>query len=298
MCYLRRIRDLGVVVAGALMLLTHLGAVQAAELSRTVYYRQLVYNHVSPYMPLRGLYEISAETAKLSPHYIFTYDDKNRIIEIINNNPEKWKSHQLTHLKIHRVAITYLNNQEIRTFFDESGQLDKNIRGVYKEVYTYDKNGFKSAADFYDADDRPMNSLWNIAHYTWAKKGELIVERRYDVSGIPQPISPYFKFGTIGILLDARGFSRATYNLNDKLEIVNNEVGVASYQDTYDEVGNHVAYAYYDQDNRLTNQPIFALGKKSYDKNGNVLKEELLDVNYKVKRQMLFSYDDNGFLKE
>ena len=43
------------------------------------YYRQLVYNHVSPFYPIRGIYEISSETAQSAPHYIFRLDDQGRI---------------------------------------------------------------------------------------------------------------------------------------------------------------------------------------------------------------------------
>jgi hypothetical protein len=219
------------------------------------------------------------------------------LVEIINNNPEEWKSHPLTHIKVYRMAIQYIGNQEIRTFYNKANERVKNIRDVYKEVYTYDANRFKTSADFYDLNNQQMNSNWNIARYTWEKHNGLIIEHRYNTNGEPVNVSPYFSFGTIGILLDEKGFSKATFNLNDKLEIVNNEIGIACYQDTYDDFGNHIAYTYIDQDNRLTKSAYkFAFAKKYYDSVGNMLEEEYVDINYKHMGSRKFKYDGNGYL--
>ena len=124
-----------------------------------------------------------------------------------------------------------------------------------------------------------MESNWGVASYQWNKKDELIIEKRFNIKEAAVPISPYFKFGITGILLDEKGAPKAHYNLNEALEITNNSVGVASYQDSFDEQGNHTEYSYHDAEGKLTiNQWGFAIGKKSYDEFGNHIKLEHIDT--------------------
>ena len=95
-------------------------------------------------------------------------------------------------------------------------------------------------------------------------------------------LSPYFKFGTTGILLNKKGFPKAHYNLNDKLQVVVNDKGTASYQDIYDTMGNHVTYSYHDEKGDLvTNQWGFAYGEKEYDSIGNQIGLAQFDTNKK-----------------
>ena len=61
--------------------------VAAAE-PQTRYYRQLVYNHVSPYVPIRGIYEISPETAQTAPHYVFRRDERDGCVK---SSTTTWK---------------------------------------------------------------------------------------------------------------------------------------------------------------------------------------------------------------
>ena len=273
------------------------GTIFAEETSTVHYYRQLVYNHVSPFYPIRGIYEITSAIAEKSPHYLFKMDNQNRIAEIINHNPELWKQHELTHLRIYRTVFTYTGNKEIRTFFDQAGQRVPNIRGVYKEIYTYDATGFKCGLDFYDLAEKPMLSDWQISRYTWEKHNDLVVEKRYDLNGKPVSLSPYFLFVITGIKYNDKGYSMACYNLNDALEITANESGIASYQDQYDNLGNHIEYGYYDKNNKLITGPFgYAIGKKYYDDYGDVIKEEFLNIDRVCVRRINYHYDANGLV--
>lgn len=271
----------------------------AQEPDSTKYYRQLIYNHVSPQMPIRGIHEISEPEAEKSPHYIFRYNTKKQLSEIINNNPEAWKSHPLTHIGVYRISFEYANNKEIRTFYDKFNKQVTNIRGVYKEVHSFDSAGFKSALDFYDIEDKPMASNWMISRYTWEKKNDLVVERRYNLNGEKVMLSSYFEFLITGIKYNDEQLPMACYNLNETLEIVNNLQGIASYRDKYDQFGNHIEYAYYNSNNELCSSPSgFAIGKKYYDGLGNVIKCEYLSKYGNILRREYFRYDTNGYLTE
>jgi hypothetical protein len=236
----------------------------------TEYFRQLRYNHVSPYIPFAGTHQIDSTTAQKTSHYIFKFDDSKRLIEVINNHYFTEKTHPLASIGVYKLVIEYSDNKAIRTFFDKNGKRISNDRSVYKEVYSFDKKDFIYNLKFYDLEDKPMESNWGIAEYKWKKNKKLIIETRFNLKNEPAPLSPYFQFGTTGILLDKNGLPKAHYNLDDNFNIINNDQGTASYQDTFDQKGNHIKYSYHDEKDKLImNQWGFAYGIKVYDSMGN-----------------------------
>lgn len=244
----------------------------------TKFFRHLRYNHVSPYIDIVGIYPIDSITANQTSHYVFKYNNKNKLIEIINNHYHTEKLHPLASLGVHRVVINYQDNKEIRTYFDLNNKRIRNDRMVYKEVFLLDRNGKKIQLDFLDLNDYPMLSNWSIAKYTWKKHKGLVIEKRYDMDGKPVNLSPYFEFGITGIKINKNGTPEAHYNLDENLQIKENDYGIASYQDTYDRIGNHIKYTYHNKKDELKiNQWGYAVGIKYYDSIGNNVKLELLD---------------------
>jgi len=247
------------------------------------YYRHLKYNHVSPHAPLKGIYEIDKVSAFKTSHYVFKFNMSNQLIEIINNHYHTEKRHPLASIGAYKTVITYTDNLETRIFFDKNNKRIANDRDVFKEVYLLNEEGFKYELKFYDLENKPMESNWKISKYSWNKKGEMIVEQRFNLDNQPINLSPYFEFGITGILYDENNSPKGHYNLNDRFEIQENSSGIASYQDTYDDNGNHMKYSYYNVKNQLVkNQWGFAYRIKEYDHNGNNLS--------------LLSYDENGVL--
>jgi hypothetical protein len=245
----------------------------------TQYFRHLRYNHVSPYIDLAGTYPIDSETAQVTSHYIFNYNDSGKIIEIINNHYHTERQHPLASLGVYKVTIAYPEGQEIRTFYDKNGKRITNDRAVYKEIYNYNKKGFKYTLQFFDVDNNPMESNWGIAKYQWSQQKKLIIERRYNLKNEAVALSPYFEFGITGILLDKKGYPKAHYNLDENLIVIANDKGTASYQDVYDANGNHETYSYHDASDALvTNQWGFAYGVKTYDSIGNQIGLDQFDT--------------------
>jgi hypothetical protein len=246
----------------------------------TLYFRHLRYNHVSPYIDLAGIYLMDNKTAESTSHYIFKYDNSGRIIEIVNNHYHAERQHPLASLGVYKVMISYSEGQEIRLFFDKNEKRITNDRDVYKEVYHYNKKGFKSELHFFDTDNNPMESNWGIAKYYWSKNRKLIIEKRFNLIDEAVALSPYFKFGTTGILLNKKGYPKAHYNLDVNLNVIANEKGTASYQDTYDDNENHQTYSYHDANDALvTNQWGFAYGIKRYDAIGNQIGLDQFNTN-------------------
>ena len=182
-------------------------------------------------------------------------------------------------------------------FFRCEGQPSGQHPERFKEIYTYDATGLKRSLDFFDSNGQPVNNIWGIARYVWTKANDMIVEKRYSLDGKSMPISPYFPFFITGIQMDGNGYSAAHYNLNEELKISNNKDGVSVYRDKYDVNGNHVEYAYFNENA----QPVltaskFAKCRKSYDDIGNVIKMTFFALNDHIVREQLFQYDEHGKL--
>jgi len=128
-----------------------------------------------------------------------------------------------------------------------------------------------------------MESNWKITEYQWQQKTVYTIEKRYNLKKELVDLSPYFKFGITGILTDKNGAPKGHYNLNERLELEENYYGIASYQDTYDDMGNHIKYTYHNKnDDLIMNQWNYAIGEKSYDAIGNNIELKLLDAKHKV----------------
>ena len=247
------------------------------------YFRHLKYNHVSPFIDIIGIHPIDSIIAEKTSHYVFKYDSSNRLIEIINNHYYTEKTHSLASLGVYKVVFKYKDGKEIRTFYDPNNNRITNDRNVYKEVYLLDQSNLRKQLNFYDLNNNPMESNWEITEYQWEQSKEYIIERRYNLKRDLVTLSPYFEFRITGILLDKNGAPKGHYNLNEQLEVIENNVGVASYQDTYDEIGNHTKYIYHDKkDNLVMNQWNFAVGQKKYDTLGNFIELTLLDNNQDI----------------
>jgi hypothetical protein len=263
------------------------------------YYRHLEFNHDSPHVSYAGVYEITVEQAKTVEHYEFVYGTDGRLAEIRNFSSEQWRNHPLTHLGAFRTAYTYEGDREVRRFYDRDGKRVQNLRKVYEEVYSYDKSGFKCGLEFHDLAGKPMESNWGIARYAWEKKGDMVIERRYDLKGNLAPLSPFFQFHISGLKYDRLGHFERHYNLNDKLEVVNSDFGVACYQDTVAANGNLVGLVYLDKDGKIVPSPWqFAIVHQTYDKDGNVIAEEMDDRDGVFLWRSTFAYDAAGKLIE
>ena len=199
-----------------LLLLCITFSIQAQHGLSTQHYRHLRYNHVSPFIQLVGIHPIDEATAQATSHYIFKYDNSNRLVEIINNHYHSEKKHPLASIGVFKMVIEYEKGEETRTFFDLNNNRITNDRGVYTEVFSLGKNQFKNKLAFYDLEGNPMESNWNISKYQWEKKNDWVIERRFNLKNETVKLSPYFDFNITGILLDKNGTPKAKYNLNEK----------------------------------------------------------------------------------
>jgi hypothetical protein len=283
------------IIVAASLLLAGLANTLSGATAGEHYYRHLIFNHDSPVVPYTGIYEISEADARDVAHYEFCYDAKGRVTEIVNKSPEDWHRHPLTHLGAYRTAFTYDGNREIHRFYDKDGNRVKNLREVYEEVYTADASGFRTSLEFFDLAGKPMQSNWNVARYAWEKKGDMLIERRYNLNGELVPLAPTFRFLISGIKFDSAGRFAAHYNLNEKLEVVDDDDGIACYHDLFAANGNLLGLAYFNAKGELVHSPWkFAMIELAYDANGNTISETGIDEKGNFVMRNAFDYDSSG----
>jgi hypothetical protein len=267
----------------------------ASETGTARCYRHLSFNHDSPFLPCEGVCEISQEDAARFEHYEFHYDASGRVMEIRNESSENWHRHPLTHLGAWRTEFTYEGNREIRRFYDRGGNRVRNLREVWEEDYILGPDGSPVSLEFRDREGHPMESNWGIARYNWEKRQGMLIERRFNLKGAPAPLSPYFNFHISGITFDSAGHPTAHYNLNDKLEVTENENGIAFYSDIYAENGSLLEIAYHKKDGRITPSPWeYAIVRFTYDGQGNVADTRNLRPDGSVIGTETFHYDERG----
>ncbi len=247
------------------------------------YFRHLRFNNVSPHLPLSGIYEMEKQEALGTSYYLFKYDSKGHIAEIINNHYHTELRHPMTTPDVYRIVFNRKDAIETRTFFNKNGKQVSNNLGVFREEHEYDRKGFKVSLAFFDSEGQPVESRWNISRYEWFKDKRLVVEKRYNLEGEQVPLAPYLDFNNIGILYDEEERPLVNYNLNDKNKVVNSQQGVAEIRNTYDAHGNLVEWSYRNSDGELVpNRWGFAIGERGYDENGNILRNSTYNVSGKL----------------
>lgn len=262
----------------------------------TQYFRHITMNHMTPRMDLQGLHPISVITAEEVVHYQFTYNEKGKVIEIINSHPSSRGNHPLGDIGAYRVQIEYEDNKEIRTFYDKNGKAVRNMREVAKEVYIYDKDGFKTGLTFYDEQDKAIASNWEVAKYMWTKHEDKVIEKRYNLQNEPQVLAPFFTLGTTAIEYGSTGLVTAQYNVDEQYKSKAHSSGMVSYHDFHDQFGSVVFITYRDINGKLIKAADgeFASIFLPRDQFGNVLESVGIDEKGKEVWHNINAYDTKG----
>ena len=170
--------------------------------NKVSHYKHLVFRE-TPFAKTKGRIEISKERALKENNYKLTYNDLGKLILVEYNIGGKLigtrRSGMLDGNRnlMTKTKIAYKDSKEIRTFYDEYGNQRNNFMGVYKEVYSYDKNNKRVGLQYFDEDDKPVNNSWKIFEYFWKHKGNNdIVEKRKNTKGVYVPMRSYYNFMT------------------------------------------------------------------------------------------------------
>lgn len=245
-------------------------------------YSQLPFRE-TPFADIKGIFPISDKLAQGRKHYLLTYDNLDRVVEMqflqdgktVPLNINKNVVTNAPHIK-----ITFSDNKEVRTFFDQFGQATQS-NGAFKEVYSLNNKGERVALQFEDKAGNKITNNWGIYQYTWDidAKGT-VTEQRIDKNGQAAKIRPGFPFFCLKLHYDQRGFLAMMENFGkDCKTLTQNNMNAAQDKLTYNKHGFMYSWNVYDaQENRAKgNGPNVATGMMEHDSYGNTTREYYLD---------------------
>ena len=196
-----------------------------------------------------------------------------------------------------------------QSYIDANGKLILNKQGFAQIYRSFNENGYLTSMEFLDTDGHRTNNtdtdgdIFSIVKFTVDEKGLNLTTAYYDTQERPLETSlgchqVVCEYDSVGNLL------KVDY-LNKEAKPVQLGGFNSCVKYTYNNQYLCQSIAYFDKGGRLTyNQNGIAMCLKSYDKSGNVIKFEYLDMDgktlvnshngYAVEEN---SYDDHGNIK-
>lgn len=276
-----------------------------AQSDTVKYFNHLIFRE-TPYSKTEGRIQLTKDESKNTNHFKLSYDTSDRLILIeylYNNNLIGLNRSGLLDGKrglAPKTKIEYFGNEEVRTFFSLEGESTINGMGVFKEVYSYNKKEQRVSLKFYDKNDKPINNSWSVFEYKWKHiDNNSVVETRKDVSGANVPMRPYYKFYNVLYKFNDSEILLSMNNVDEKLNLINDETGVAIDKATYDGNNNLVNFKFFNAENKPVIGSFLgtAGGFATYDKKGNCLKYATVDLdgNYMLNKRSNDAYSRYKF---
>ncbi|HLN21944.1 MAG TPA: RHS repeat domain-containing protein [Bacteroidales bacterium] len=299
------------------------------------YYRQLQFSE-TPYDIEKGTHRISDEEAQKVNSYKFTYDDKGTLLSVEyvrNNNLLEYSS-----MGVPKIAFEYNGNMQTKYFYNKAGEkVERN--GVFALEYARNNDGDRVEMMFYNKAGQMVNNSNNIHHYVWQKLPDgMIRENRYNLEGEEVVMNPFCPFYELRFTYNDKGFvtrmanymadtlynctaencgdigvSYFTFTPNENGDVEAFEVfnvtgqmsnlywGWSKRLSKFDENGNVIETAYYDQDNEMVSGKLVPVTKYSYDEHGAVIEISSYDKNGNLINDPAngvaitkYSYDEAG----
>ncbi|WP_459209269.1 hypothetical protein [Aquimarina rhabdastrellae] len=277
-----------------------------AQKQNSKYYKHLVFRE-SPYAEIKGRIPITQERAVKENHYKLTYNQDNRLVMVAYLYGGKQISRRRAGMmdgfrNIHsKTVISYEKNTETRVFYDKKGNRCTNMMNVYKEVYTYDVNGRKIGAKFYDENNDPIDNTWNIHEYIWQAVNQTdVIEKRKDTRGNYVPMRPYYHFMTTLYKYSDKGILQSMNHIDKDGTLINDfndKNGIAIDKATYDKDLNLTGFQFYNAKKEATVGSFLACagGSISYDENGNCIRYTTVGLDKKPMLSRGKAYDKYTF---
>ncbi len=302
---------------------------QDSEFESVQHFRHLMFTE-SPWDPIQGTHKISAEEAKTTTNYKFSYDDEKRLISVEHCRDTNLMEH--SRLGAAKVVISYEDNKEIRHYFNIDNEPITVAGNVFKSVYEMDESGFRTGLRFYNEEGDSIENRNKIGYYTWSKTPVgMIKENRYTLAGeetILNEFCPFYELrfeydengrikrmanyekdalydctaencGNIGVsyfdfVLDENGGLLQFSVHSTTGQLSNLYWGWAKFSHILDENGYVIERAMYDQDDEFVGGKMIPITQYSYDESGSLLEEKFLDAN----RQLMNNPNDTVAVKQ
>ena len=303
--------------------------------SGTRYFRQLRFSE-TPFDIYTGNHEITAAEAEHINHYKFTYDEASRLTSVEYMRGDALLRGSSTGAS--RILIRYEGNQEIHHFFDHKGEPTERAE-VFKAVYELDERGTRKGLRFYDNEDKLTENRNGIAWFEWQiLPTEQVRENRYNLNGEETVLNEFCPFYELRFTYNDEGWvthmanyqgdtmynctvencgdigvSYFSFNYNDAGDLTAFEVrsltgqlsnlywGWARFENKYDEHGNTIERAMYDQDDEPLGGMSVPVTQMVYNEQGSVVERKNMDINRNLMNHprsgiavVKYVYDDAG----
>jgi len=290
---------------------------KTAQLDNVKHFRQILFSE-TPWDDIKGTHPITAEEANTINNYMFTYDDKDRLVSVDYCRGDVLLGY--SDLGAASIEITYDENSEIYHYFDENKQ-PAEVRGkVFKSVYMLDENGMRTSLEFFDKEGNPIENRNKIASYTWSRLPDgLIKENRVNLLGMEVILNEFCPFYELRFEYDDKGFvkrmanyeadtlynciaencgdigvSYFTFKSNDAGDLEEFTVysttgqlsnlywGWAKFINKVDENGYVVETTYFDQDDEYLGGKSIPVRHYAYDEHGAVVETVMMDKDHNI----------------
>lgn len=276
------------------------------------YFRQLKFAE-SPFDPISGLHSITAEEAETINHYGFTYDEQGRLSTLeYRRGDELIRGSQAG---APSVKISYEGNKEYYNYYNLEGEQMERF-GFYTAEYELDEEGVRKGLKFLDQDGKMVENRNGIAWFEWdvLASGQL-KENRFNLEGEETVLNEFCPFYELRFTYDRNGFvtrmanyqgdtmynctvencgdigvSYFTFEYNDAGDLTQFTVnalngqlsnlywGWARFENKYDDGGNLLERAMFDQDDEPFGGMNVPVTQMVYDEHGAVIELKFMDI--------------------
>ncbi len=272
---------------------------------RVAYYAHMPFRETA-FADLRGIYPLTLEQSRHHKHYKFVYDDKDRPVEVSFRLGD-----EIQNLNISRNALTftpviridYEDGLEVRHFYDRFMNPTLS-NGVFREVYELDDDGNRVSLQFYDVENKRMESDWGVYVYDWSvDRTGSVTETRVSREGKAISIRPHFPFYCLKLHYDQRGLLALMENYGETCnELTLNNLNAAQDKLQYNSSGGIYAWNVYDANEQRSvgNGPMVARGIMERDALGHTTREYYEDADGQIMTNAygwtntFASFDDFG----
>ena len=277
------------------------------------YFRHLRFSE-SPYDQYAGLHEITADEAGDINHYRFSYDNEGRLIELSYGRGDVLLKGSGAGAPL--VKIAYVGNREVHNYFNLEGE-PVTRSGFYTAEYELDDAGVRKHLRFLDNEGNPVENNNSIAWFDWEilANGQL-KENRYNLEGEETVLNEFCPFYELRFSYDENGFlsmmanyqgdtmynctvencgdigvSYFRFDYNDAGDLTSFNIesltgqlsnlywGWARFENKFDDKGNLIDRAMFDQDNEPLGGMSTAVTQTVYDEHGSVIEMKFMNID-------------------
>ena len=271
------------------------------------YYRHLQFSE-TPYDTEQGTYPITAEDANSINSYKFTYDDSGRLlsVEYVRNNVLLDYASMGGAAKI---TYTYEGNKQTKHYFNKDNEPIES-GGVFASQYTLDENGNRTGMMYLGKDGSMIENRNKIHSWVWSVLPDgMVRELRYNLAGVETIMNPFCPFFELRFSYNEKGYvTRMANYMADTLYNCTAEncgdIGVSYFTFVPNENGDLETFSVFNVFGQMSN--LYGGWSKrlmKYDENGNVLETAVFDqdneyVGGKSIPVTQNTYDPHGALIE